>query len=403
MSQLLAGLRVRDVVDIVIVAFVLYRVLLILRGTVAIQMLAGLGLLMAARFASRQADLRSLSFVLENFWAFWVLALIVLFQPELRRALAQAGRNPMLQRMAGQAGAARRELLREVARAVDALAVKRIGALVAVERQVGLRAYAELGVPLEAVVSAELLGSLFQPGSPLHDGAALIQGDRITAAGCFLPLSRNLGLSRTLGTRHRAAVGLSEETDAVIVVVSEETGVISLAVDGVLERGLEAERLQERLAELLSVGDGPSRSRSLLGRGPTPDGAEQGVTGLRTLLLENWPLKLASVAFAAGLWLFVGAEDRTDAVFTVPLDLVDQPPHVEVVSLGVETVIVRVEGRRSRLRALREEDFRAEVSLKGAQPGRFVARIQPENVLAPPGVRIVRVTPSDVRGVLEAR
>jgi diadenylate cyclase len=263
-SQLLAGLRVRDVVDIVIVAFVLYRVLLILRGTVAIQMLAGLGLLMAARFASRQADLRSLSFVLENFWAFWLLALIVLFQPELRRALAQAGRNPMLQRMAGQAGAARRELLREVARAVDALAVKRIGALVAVERQVGLRAYAELGVPLEAVVSAELLGSLFQPGSPLHDGAALIQGDRITAAGCFLPLSRNLGLSRTLGTRHRAAVGLSEETDAVIVVVSEETGVISLAVDGVLERGLEAERLQERLAELLSVGDGPSRSRSLL-------------------------------------------------------------------------------------------------------------------------------------------
>jgi diadenylate cyclase len=263
-SQLLAGLRVRDVVDIVVVAFVLYRVLLILRGTVAIQMLAGLGLLMAARFASRQADLRSLSFVLENFWAFWVLALIVLFQPELRRALAQTGRNPMLQRMAGQAGAARRELLREIARAVDALAVKRIGALVAVERQVGLRAYAELGVPLEAVVSAELLGSLFQPGSPLHDGAALIQGDRITAAGCFLPLSRNLGLSRTLGTRHRAAVGLSEETDAVIVVVSEETGVISLAVDGVLERGLDVERLQERLAELLSVGDGPSRSRWLL-------------------------------------------------------------------------------------------------------------------------------------------
>jgi diadenylate cyclase len=263
-SQLLAGLRVRDVVDIVVVAFVLYRVLLILRGTVAIQMLAGLGLLMAARFASRQADLRSLSFVLENFWAFWILALIVLFQPELRRALAQAGRNPMLQRMAGQAWAARRELLQEVVRAVEALAVKRIGALVAVERQVGLRAYAELGVPMEAVVSAELLGSLFQPGSPLHDGAALIQGDRITAAGCFLPLSRNLGLSRTLGTRHRAAVGLSEETDAVIVVVSEETGVISLAVDGVLERGLDAERLQERLATLLSAGDGPSRSRSLL-------------------------------------------------------------------------------------------------------------------------------------------
>src|SRR5262249_33578277 len=136
--------------------------------------------------------------------------------------------------------------------------------LIAVERQVGLRAYAELGVPMEAVVSAELLGSLFQPGSPLHDGAALIQGDRITAAGCFLPLSRNLGLSRTFGTRHPAALGLSAEPAAAVVVVSEETGVISLAVDSVIERGLTPERLQERLAALMSAGDAPSRRRSLL-------------------------------------------------------------------------------------------------------------------------------------------
>jgi diadenylate cyclase len=251
-------------VDVAIVALVLYRVLLVFRGTVAIQMLAGLGLLMAARLIARQADLRSLSFVLENFWAFWVLALIVLFQPELRRALAHAGRNPLLQRALGQASAARRQLLEEIVRAVEALATKRIGALIAVERQVGLRAYAELGVPMEAVVSAELLGSLFQPGSPLHDGAALIQGGRIRAAGCFLPLSRNLGLSRTLGTRHRAAVGLSEETDAAVVVVSEETGVISLAVDGVIERGLEPERLQDRLTSLLNAGEASSRGRSLL-------------------------------------------------------------------------------------------------------------------------------------------
>jgi diadenylate cyclase len=263
-TQFLAGLRVRDVVDIAIMAFIIYRVLLVFRGTVAIQMLAGLGLLMAARQAARHADLRSLSFVLENFWAFWVLALIVLFQPELRRALAQAGRSPLVQRVAGQVSAARRELLDEIVRAVEALAVKRIGAIIAVERTVGLRAYAELGVPLEAVVSAELLGSLFQPGSPLHDGAALIQGDRVTSAGCFLPLSRNLGLSRTLGTRHRAAVGLSEETDAAVVVVSEETGVISLAVDGVIERGLEPSSLQERLTGLLNAGEPARRTRSLL-------------------------------------------------------------------------------------------------------------------------------------------
>jgi diadenylate cyclase len=189
---------------------------------------------------------------------------MVLFQPELRRALAHAGRNPLLLRVTGQAGAARRQLLDEIVRAVEVLALKRIGALIAVERQVGLRAYAELGVQMEAVVSAELLGSVFQPGSPLHDGAALIQGDRITAAGCFLPLSRNLGLSRTFGTRHRAAVGLSEETDAAVVVVSEESGVISLAVDGVIERGLDPEGLRDRLTTLLNATEAPSRGRSLL-------------------------------------------------------------------------------------------------------------------------------------------
>ncbi len=266
MHNILAGLRVpQDLVDIAIVAFVIYRVLLVFRGTVAIQMLVGLGLLMAARFVSRQADLRSLSFILENFWAFWVLALIVLFQPELRRTLAQAGRSRVFGLLLGAGSAARQQVIEEIVRAVEVLANKRIGALIAIERDVGLRAYAELGVTMEAVVSAELLGSVFQPGSPLHDGAAIVQGDRLTAAGCFLPLSRNLGLSRTLGTRHRAAVGLSEETDAAVVVVSEETGLVSLAVDGAIERDLEAAQLQERLAALLGTrGAPPPRGGALL-------------------------------------------------------------------------------------------------------------------------------------------
>ena len=127
------------------------------------------------------------------------------------------------------------------------------------------------------------------------------------------------------------------------------------------------------------------------------------MTGLRALLLENWPLKLASLVFAAGLWAFVVTEERTDAVFTVPLDFVDRPPGVEVTSVGVESVVVRVEGRHNRLRRLREEDFKAEVSLKGARPGRFVARIDSDNVSAPTGVQVLRVTPSEVRAVLEVR
>ena len=127
------------------------------------------------------------------------------------------------------------------------------------------------------------------------------------------------------------------------------------------------------------------------------------MTGLRRRLLEDWPIKVVAVVFAVGLWAFVVTEERTDAVFTVPLDLVDRPPGLEVASVGVESVVVRVEGRDSRLRRLHEEDFRAEVSLKSAQAGRFVARIDTENVSAPAGVRVVRVTPGEVRAILEAR
>ncbi|HEV8308778.1 MAG TPA: diadenylate cyclase CdaA [Methylomirabilota bacterium] len=254
MWDLIHAFRVRDLIDITIVAFVLYRIFLTFKGTLAVQMLAGLALLMGARFVAREAELYSIGFIMDNFWAFWVLALMVLFQPELRRALAQAGRSRLLERVFGEAAPERRHVVEEVIRAAESLAAKRVGALIVLERTGGLRNYAELGVPVDARVSAELLGSLFLPGSPLHDGAVFIQGGRISAAGCFLPLSRNLQLARALGTRHRAALGLSEETDAVVVVVSEETGGISLAVEGRMEPGLDAAELTRRLTELLGTG-----------------------------------------------------------------------------------------------------------------------------------------------------
>jgi diadenylate cyclase len=252
----------RDALDVAIVAFVLYRVLRIFQGTLAAQMLAGLALLMAARYVSREAGLHSLSFILDNFWSFWVLALIVLFQPELRRTLAQAGRSRLLERVFGEAGPERRHVVHEVARAAESLAAKRIGALIVLERTTGLRHYAELGMRVDATVSAELLGSVFLPGSPLHDGAVFVQHGRITVAGCFLPLSRNLRVARTLGTRHRAALGLAEETDAVVVVVSEETGNISLAVDGAIQTGLDPVDLPRRLDELLGAGEAGPRRRN---------------------------------------------------------------------------------------------------------------------------------------------
>ncbi|MBI5629243.1 MAG: TIGR00159 family protein [Candidatus Rokubacteria bacterium] len=264
MWEVLQAFRWRDAIDILLVAAVLYRVFLMFRGTLAVQMLVGLGLLAGASFLSRRLELFSTSWILDNFWSFWVLALVILFQPELRRALAQVGHSRVVEGMFGPGARERGHVVDEILKTVESLAAKRIGALVVLERATGLRQYAELGVPLDAVVSADLLGSLFLPYSPLHDGAVFIRGTRVMAAGCFLPLSRATGLGRSLGTRHRAALGSTEETDAVAVVVSEETGKISLAVDGQMESNLPHETLRERLLDLSVTGTLPATRPSHL-------------------------------------------------------------------------------------------------------------------------------------------
>ncbi len=261
MWTLLSSFRLRDAIDILVVAAVLYRVFVMFKETRAVQMLLGLGGLMVASFVARRFELFSTSWLLENFWSFWVLALIVLFQPELRRALAQLGQSRLFQGMSLAAREQQSHLLDDVVKAAEALAGRRIGALFVLERSTGLRNYAELGVPLDALVSADLLVSLFLPYSPLHDGAVFIRGDRVAAAGCFLPLSRNTQLGRTMGTRHRAALGLAEETDAVVLVVSEETGRISLAVGGHMETPLDRDSLGRRLVELFSLEEPPAEGR----------------------------------------------------------------------------------------------------------------------------------------------
>jgi diadenylate cyclase len=265
MSAVLAviqSFRLRDAVDIILVAVVIYRVLVMFRGTRAVQMLAGLGGLMIASFLARRLDLFSTSWILENFWSVWVLALVVLFQPEFRRALAQIGQSPLLQALLGARGEQQGHVIDDVVKAAESLAAKRMGALIVLERSTGLRNYAELGVPLDALVSADLLVSLFLPYSPLHDGAVFIRDNRVAAAGCFLPLSRNTQLGRALGTRHRAAVGLSEETDAVVLVVSEESGRISLAVGGHMESPLDRDALRQRLGDLFALAGTPTPRRT---------------------------------------------------------------------------------------------------------------------------------------------
>lgn len=250
MSEALSVFGWRDALDVLLVAVVAYRLLVMFRGTRAVQMLVGVGIVVAVTVVARRLQLRSLGWILDGFWSFWAVTLVVLFQPELRRAVARLGQGRLLRAIVGTSGEEWTRIVGELVRVAQLLAARRIGAIVVVERGDGLRNYAELGVPVDALVSADLLESIFLPYSPLHDGAVLIQGGRIVAAGCFLPLSRSVHLGRQLGTRHRAALGITEETDAVAVVVSEETGRISLAVDGRIEVLADADTLARRLREL---------------------------------------------------------------------------------------------------------------------------------------------------------
>jgi diadenylate cyclase len=230
----------KDLIEILVVAVVIYRILLVLAGTRAIQMLLGLVLLVGAYFTARVLQLGLIRYLLENLFEFGAIAALVVFQPELRSALAHLGQNRIL-RLFNRLEET--EVAEEIADAVEELSRAKVGAIIALEREVALGEYAETGSPLQARVAASLLTTIFTPYSPLHDGAVIIRGDLIVAAGAILPLTQFPVADKSIGTRHRAALGLSEETDALVIVVSEETSTVSLAVRGHLERGVERERL----------------------------------------------------------------------------------------------------------------------------------------------------------------
>ena len=240
-----------DLVDILVVSVLIYEILKLIRGTRAVQMALGAAMFVGLFYLSVWGHLETVNWLIRNMAGYLVFAFIVLFQSDIRRALAHLGRAPFFRYFAKEESA--EESIEELVMATSMLSSKRIGAIIAIERQIGLRNYIEGGIPLDAMVTYDLLTSIFQPNSPLHDGAVIVQGNRIAAAACFLPLSVNPRVSRELGTRHRAALGLTEENDAVAIVVSEESGAISLAIGGGLERGLEAAMLRRRLESLLRV------------------------------------------------------------------------------------------------------------------------------------------------------
>ena len=245
-----------DAVDILIVAFFLFKLMMIIRGTRATAILKGLALLFIANVASGFLGLRTVNWILEQGTTVILVALPVVFYPELRRALEHLGRGQLFSRLGHLGGSEEAARVAEVvSRALRLLSESGTGALVAIEREVGLEEYIESGIRMDANLTTELLLNIFTPKTPLHDGAVIIRDGRIVAAGCFLPLTDNPYLSSKLGTRHRAALGLSELSDALVIVVSEETGSISIAQGGKLERGLTEDALHSRiLRELQGTG-----------------------------------------------------------------------------------------------------------------------------------------------------
>jgi diadenylate cyclase len=251
-----------DLVDIAIVSFLVYEFLLLIRGTRAVQMGVGTLLIVAMFYISRLAPLQTVNWLIRNMLLYVAFAAIVIFQSDIRRALAHFGQAPFFRYFNRQEAAD--ETIEEIAVAATMLSSQKVGAIIAVEREIGLRNYIESGIPLDATLTYDLLVTIFHPGSPLHDGAVIIQENRVAAAACFLPLTVNPKISRELGTRHRAAIGLTEEGDAVAVIVSEETGSISVAIDGRIDRHLSPEDLRARLRSLLTL----RRSRRQIGARP---------------------------------------------------------------------------------------------------------------------------------------
>ena len=250
MLDLLRQIRWQDLLDIGIIAFLVYRALHIVRGSRAMQMIIGLAVILVAYVSSRALGLFTLNWILDNFLASIILVIIVIFQSDIRRALTQVGTAPLFS--AAERMVQRREdIIDEAVQGALALAAKHVGGLIVFEREVGLNEYMEIGTRLDARVSHELLESVFMPHSPIHDGALVIQNRRVTAVRCLLPLSTNPNLKKTWGTRHRAALGVTEETDAVAVVVSEQEGTVTLVVGGNVTENVDGARLRSVLQDLV--------------------------------------------------------------------------------------------------------------------------------------------------------
>lgn len=250
-TNIISGIGITDVIDVAIVAFVIYKILGFIRETRALQLVKGLLILVLITVLSEQLNFYTLNWILRNTISLGVIALVIVFQPELRRALEYVGRSKFITPTFAQMDKEKvKTITSAIIKAVDFFSSNKVGALIIMERETTLNDIAETGTRIDAEISTELLGNIFHEGAPLHDGATIVRGDRVFAAGCVLPLSQSKTLSKELGTRHRAGIGITENSDAIAIIVSEETGIISIAVDGKLSRFLDLKTVEKTLLNI---------------------------------------------------------------------------------------------------------------------------------------------------------
>ncbi|PWI23715.1 TIGR00159 family protein [Kurthia sibirica] len=254
-----------NILDVLLVWFVVYKILALIKGTKAVQLLKGIFVIVIIRIVTVYLGLNTLSWMTKQVIDYGFLAIIIIFQPELRRALEQLGRGKLFARSGLQEEEEQDRLIGAMTKSVSYMAKRRIGALISIEKDTGLNDYIETGIPMNSDISSELLINLFIPNTPLHDGAVIVQKNRVAAAACYLPLSESPFISKELGTRHRAAIGISEVTDAITIIVSEETGGISLTVNGELHRELTLEDFELRLRKAW-FGDSPTNKGASIWR-----------------------------------------------------------------------------------------------------------------------------------------
>jgi diadenylate cyclase len=242
-----------SIIDILLVWYVIYKLIIVVRGTKAVQLINGIIVIVVVRVLSRILELHTLQWLMDQALTWGFLAIIIIFQPELRRALEQLGRGKIFARTAMDEEDQQVKLIESIIKSTDYMAKRRIGALISIERDTGMGDYVETGIPIRGEISSELLINLFIPNTPLHDGAVIIQKSQVAAAACYLPLSESPFISKELGTRHRAALGISEVTDSITIIVSEETGSVSVTKNGELHRDLKQDTFKEMLESELST------------------------------------------------------------------------------------------------------------------------------------------------------